>query len=137
MRSRIQQKLEEKKTEKSILYQEALERGVIVYLPEISRGGRPELKKGTEDVCKDPIKRHGYNAISWSDQGAFTGDMTAISLKLFNNGKRWFDGTKINKGYKEVKESVFGYLNNQDDVSDDDDETDEDQLEDEEEDSEE
>lgn len=110
--------------EKSILYQEALERGVVVYLPEISGGGRPEVKKGTEDVCKDPIKRHGYNAISWSDQGAFTGDMTAISLRLFKNGKRWFDGTNINKDYQEVKESVFGYLYTETQNSDDD-ETDE------------
>jgi len=52
---------------KNCLYQEALERGVVVYLPEISSGGKPTLKKTTSPhslVCKDPIKRHGYNAIS-------------------------------------------------------------------------
>jgi hypothetical protein len=36
---------------------------------------------------------------SWSDQGAFTGDMTAISLKFLERGKRWFDGTNINANY--------------------------------------
>ena len=44
--------------------QEALERGVVVYLPEISSGGRPVAKRSSRNVCKDPIKLHSYNAIS-------------------------------------------------------------------------
>ena len=49
--------------------QEALERGVVVYLPEISSGGKPVMKKnrksdGKDRICKDPIKLHSYNAIS-------------------------------------------------------------------------
>ena len=44
---------------------------------------------------------------SWSDQGAFTGDMTSIRLKIPTNGKRWFNGKKINEDYDE---NNFGYL---------------------------
>ena len=39
------------------------------------------------------------NVFIWSDQGAFTGDMTAIALKFMERGKRWFDGTNINANY--------------------------------------
>ena len=48
------------------------------------------------------------NYFRWSDQGAFTGDMTSIRLKIPpNNGKRWFNGKKINEG---CDEDTFGYL---------------------------
>eukprot|EP00091_Calanus_sinicus_P011982 TRINITY_DN2700_c0_g2_i2.p1 TRINITY_DN2700_c0_g2~~TRINITY_DN2700_c0_g2_i2.p1 ORF type:complete len:229 (+),score=58.37 TRINITY_DN2700_c0_g2_i2:960-1646(+) len=91
--------------EKSVLYQEALERGVVVYLPEISSGGKPTLQKKSapngDPLCRDPIKRHTYNAISWSDQGAFTGEMTSICVKFLRNGKRWFDGKRINQNFEE------------------------------------
>ena len=53
-------------TQEYFLYSD-LERGVVVYLPEISSGGKPTLKKSASEgspICKDPIKRHGYNAIS-------------------------------------------------------------------------
>ena len=46
----------------------------------------------------------------WSDQGAFTGEMTSIHLRFSNHGVRWFDGRWINQGYEEVKEEKFGYL---------------------------
>ena len=46
----------------------------------------------------------------WSDQGAFTGDMTSIHLRFQHHGVRWFDGKKINKNYEELKEKMFGYL---------------------------
>jgi len=98
---------------KVVLYQEALERGVVVYLPEISSGGKPTLKKSSSEgskICKDPIKRHAYNAISWSDQGAFTGDMTSICLRFLQHGKRWFDGKNINQDFEEAKSEKFGYL---------------------------
>ena len=45
-------------------FQEAVERGVVVYLPEIHTGGRPVTKKKNPSVCKDPIKSKHYNAIS-------------------------------------------------------------------------
>merc|ERR550517_945400 len=95
---------------KNDLYQEALERGVVVYLPEISSGGRPPTKKRDKTVCKDPLKLHCYNAISWSDQGAFTGEMTSILLRFSKNGVRWFDGKKINQDYQDLKYEKFGYL---------------------------
>ena len=44
--------------------QEAVERGVVVYLPEVHTGGRPVTKKKNPSVCKDPIKSKHYNAIS-------------------------------------------------------------------------
>jgi len=81
------------------LYQEALSRGVIVYLPQIECGGKPLMKTGFTDRCRDPLDLHLYNAVSWTDQGAFTGDMISIHLSLKNHGKRWFDGTNINKQY--------------------------------------
>ena len=46
---------------------------------------------------------------SWSDQGAFTGDMSSIQLRFQHHGVRWFDGKKINKNYMEPNEK-FGYL---------------------------
>ena len=46
----------------------------------------------------------------WSDQGAFTGDMTSIHLRFQHNGVRWFDGEKINEKYEEFKKERFGYL---------------------------
>ena len=46
------------------IYQEAVERGVVVYLPEVHTGGRPVTKKKNPSVCKDPIKSKHYNAIS-------------------------------------------------------------------------
>ena len=45
-------------------FKEAVERGVVVYLPEIHTGGRPVTKKKNPSVCKDPIKSKHYNAIS-------------------------------------------------------------------------
>jgi hypothetical protein len=45
------------------------------------------------------IYNDGSVCCSWSDQGAFTGDMTAITLKFLERGKRWFDGTNINANY--------------------------------------
>ena len=45
--------------------------------------------------------------IRWSDQGAFTGDMTSIHLRFQQNGVRWFDGKNINENYEEKS---FGYL---------------------------
>ena len=51
-------------SKKNDLYKEALERGVVVYLPEISCGGRPTTRRKDKTVCKDPIKHHSYNAIS-------------------------------------------------------------------------
>jgi len=102
------------KDEKAVLYQEALERGVVVYLPEISSGGKPNLKKKSDaqgdPECRDPIKRRTYNAISWSDQGAFTGEMTSICVKFLKNGKKWFDGKKINQHFEDQKCLKFGYL---------------------------
>jgi len=124
------------KDEKSVLYQEALERGVVVYLPEISSGGRPTLQKkeapNGDPICRDPIKRHTYNAISWSDQGAFTGEMTSICLKLLQNGKRWFEGKKINQDFEGAKTSMFGYLFDEDldsdEETDDEDDNEEEQV---------
>ena len=59
----------------------------------------------------------------WSDQGAFTGDMTSIHLRFQHNGVRWFDGKKINKDYKD---EMFGYLfqNTSDDSDSSDEESD-------------
>ena len=48
----------------SLYPQEALQRGVVVYLPEISCGGKPVTSKSNKNVCKDPVKLHSYNAIS-------------------------------------------------------------------------
>ena len=65
----------------------------------------------------------------WSDQGAFTGEMTSICLKLLHNGKRWFEGKKINQDFEEAKRSMFGYLFdedlNSDEETDDEDDNDE------------
>ena len=36
---------------------------------------------------------------SWSDQGAFTGEMIPVTLKFYDIGRRWFNGKKINKNY--------------------------------------
>ena len=86
------------------LYGEALRRGVIVYLPSIPTGGRPvpstKAGPGGEQTCRDPLKVHRYNAITWSDQGAFTGAMLTIQLSFYNIGRRWFNGKKINLGFK-------------------------------------
>lgn len=84
------------------LYEEALERGVVVYLPQVVTGGKPVMSKKEgkkEFVCRDPLKDHVYNAVSWGDQGAFTGDMTSILVKFYNDGKRWFNGERINANY--------------------------------------
>merc|ERR1712106_279888 len=112
------------KDEKSVLYQEALERGVVVYLPEISSGGKPTLQKRSapngDPICRDPIKRRTYNAISWSDQGAFTGEMTSICVKFLQNGKRWFDGKKINQNFEDERCQKFGYLYDESLYSDED-----------------
>lgn len=86
----------------SALYTEALERGVVVYLPQVVTGGKPVMSKKEgkkEFVCRDPLKEHVYNAVSWGDQGAFTGDMTSIMVKFYNEGKRWFNGENINANY--------------------------------------
>ena len=62
-------------------------------------------------VCGDPIQRSQYSAISWSDQGAFSGEMTAVTVKFLQAGKRWFDGEKINEGFVEEADSPnLGYL---------------------------
>eukprot|EP00092_Neocalanus_flemingeri_P013687 GFUD01014760.1.p1 GENE.GFUD01014760.1~~GFUD01014760.1.p1 ORF type:complete len:1163 (-),score=280.67 GFUD01014760.1:114-3602(-) len=83
----------------SELYQEALQRGVIVYLPQVESGGRPLKSRRDGRVCKDPLTGHLYNALSWSDQGAFTGEMIPVTLKFYGVGRRWFSGKKINKNY--------------------------------------
>jgi len=114
------------KNEKNVLYKEAVERGVVVYLPEVSSGGRPTFKRGRDNDCKDPIKRHSYNAISWSDQGAFTGEMTSIHLRFLNVGKRWFNGRKINEGFESSKHKHFGYLYHENNCQDTDDSDEED-----------
>ena len=107
------------------MLQEALERGVVVYLPEIHTGGKPVTKKKDPSVCKDPIKCSHYNAISWSDQGAFTGDMISVHLRLAKHGVRWFDGKNINSGYTEdVRTEKFGYLYSDDLLSEDEDDSD-------------
>ena len=59
----------------------------------------------------------------WSDQGAFTGYMTAIKLRFSSEGVRWFDGKRINQGYEESEQEKFGYLLQ--DNSDDSDSSDE------------
>ena len=43
----------------------------------------------------------------WSDQGAFTGEMTSIHVRFSKHGTRWFDGKNINKGFDQDN---FGYL---------------------------
>ncbi|XP_023326537.1 uncharacterized protein LOC111699967 [Eurytemora carolleeae] len=96
---------EQQLTESDCLYQEALRRGVVVYLPQIENGGRPLLSNKSANTCRDPLKQHLYNAVSWSDQGAFTGDMHSITLKFFCQwSKRWFNGKNINKGYNRESE---------------------------------
>eukprot|EP00092_Neocalanus_flemingeri_P000078 GFUD01000080.1.p1 GENE.GFUD01000080.1~~GFUD01000080.1.p1 ORF type:complete len:1171 (-),score=266.56 GFUD01000080.1:163-3675(-) len=86
------------------LFEEAMKRGVVVYLPQCETGGRPVLSrsKTKTTVCRDPLECHFYNALAWSDQGAFTGDMEQITLKFYDVGKRWFNGKKINAGYCKV-----------------------------------
>ena len=46
------------------MQQEALQRGVIVYLPQVESGGRPLKSRTDESVCKDPLTGHLYNALS-------------------------------------------------------------------------
>jgi len=79
-------------------FQEAMKRGVIVYLPQCETGGRPLMSRSKPTVCRDPLKSHFYNALAWSDQGAFTGHMAPVTLRFYD-GKRWFNGKKINAGY--------------------------------------
>jgi len=93
--------------EEIVLYKEAVSRGVIIYLPQIQTGGRPILKRGNDDQCLDPLTLHEYNAVSWSDQGAYTGNMMSIKIKLMKDGKRWFDGSSMNKGYDKSKLQMF------------------------------
>ena len=45
------------------LYQEALSRGVIIYLPQIECGGKPLMKAGCLDQCRDPLDHHLYNGV--------------------------------------------------------------------------
>jgi len=88
------------------LYNEALRRGVIVYLPSIQRGGRPEVHvcgSSQSVVCRDPIRGRRFDAITWTDQGAFTGDMLSIIVSFHHNGRRWFSGKKINQDFKDIK----------------------------------
>jgi len=94
-------KTKQEDSEANTLYKTALERGVIAYLVQIQTGGRPSLKRDSSDpvVCLDPLSLHEYDAVSWSDQGSFTGDMVSIKIKFKQKGKRWFDGSKINLGY--------------------------------------
>ena len=40
--------------------------------------------------------------------------MTSICVKLLHNGKRWFDGKRINQNFEETKETEFGYLYDED-----------------------
>jgi len=91
--------VEKPNREKSLLYQEALERGVVVHLPQVLSGGRPVMSRKKPGVCKDPLKDHAYDAISWSDQGAYTGDMATIKVRFYNDGKRWFNGDDINQDF--------------------------------------
>ena len=55
--------------------------------------------------------------------------MTSICLKLLHNGKRWFEGKRINQDFEEAKRSMFGYLFdedlNSDEETDDEDDNDE------------
>jgi len=85
--------------ESSELFQEAMKRGVVVYLPQCETGGRPLLSRSKKIVCRDPLQSHFYNALAWSDQGAFTGDMAPITLRFYDVGKRWFNGKTINARY--------------------------------------
>jgi len=101
----VQSSQEEKKHCK-VYFQEAMRRGVIVYLPQCESGGRPVLSRSNPVVCRDPLKSHNYNALAWSDQGAFTGDMAPVTLR-FIDGKRWFNGKKINAKYEKGN---FPYL---------------------------
>ena len=36
--------------------------------------------------------------------------MTSISLRFIKQGKRWFDGKKINQDFEAAKSEKFGYL---------------------------
>jgi len=47
------------------------------------------------------------NNSRWSDQGAFTGEMTSIHLNMSQVGNRWFEGKRINENYEE---EAFGFL---------------------------
>merc|ERR1711915_371856 len=49
-------------------------------------------KRGSANICRDPLTHHTYDGVSWTDQGEYTGDMISIGLSFFNKGKRWFDG---------------------------------------------
>lgn len=48
------------------LFQEAMRRGVVTFLPSIESGGKPVQKtdKNGDITCRDPIKSHRYNAIT-------------------------------------------------------------------------
>ena len=51
-----------------------------------------------------------FNLYRWSDQGAYTGEMTSIHLRLNKVGVRWFEGKNINSNFEDAKERDFGYL---------------------------
>ena len=46
----------------TVMVQEALERGVVLYLPKVD--GRPVMSKKKKDVCRDPLKDRSYEAVS-------------------------------------------------------------------------
>ena len=46
--------------------------------------------------------------------------MTSICVKFLHNGKRWFDGKRINQNFEEEKCLKFGYLYDEDLNSDED-----------------
>ena len=65
-------------------------------------------------------KLSNHHLFSWSDQGAFTGEMTSICVKFLQNGKRWFDGKKINQNFEDERCLKFGYLYDESLYSDED-----------------
>ena len=83
-------------------------------------------------VCTDTrAKCESHNTFSlcrWSDQGAYTGEMTSIHLRLNKVGVRWFDGKNINSNYEEAKEREFGYLYDSSNTSDYSEEESEDEI---------
>ena len=48
------------------LYQEALRRGVVIFLPSIESGGKPVQRTDQHGniTCLDPLKSHRYKAIT-------------------------------------------------------------------------
>ena len=64
------------------------------------------VKTLSQGICIMLFRRWNFYLIwfhlelfSWSDQGAFTGEMIPVTLKFYGIGRRWFSGKKINKDY--------------------------------------